>query len=96
MVELGNRIRVAREQSSFTQESLAEALGVSRTAVSRWERGEIEPGIQKFVLLAKCLNVSADQLLGLETTGIASRVGITLEAELLLANFIVEIRKTEK
>ena len=36
----GERIRRGREAKALTQEELAEALGVSRQAVSKWERGE--------------------------------------------------------
>ena len=35
---LGKRIRAARESAGFTQESLSEAIGVSRSAVARWEK----------------------------------------------------------
>lgn len=39
MMWLGNRIRAAREQAGLTQDNVAELIGVSRTAVARWENG---------------------------------------------------------
>jgi len=43
MLVLGKRIRLARERAGLTQEAMAEAIGVSRTAVARWETGDNEP-----------------------------------------------------
>lgn len=65
MISLGNRIREARKQAGLTQEELAERIGVSRTAISRFELGEIEPSLRNLSALAESLNVSADRLLGL-------------------------------
>lgn len=38
-MELGNRIRLLRREHGLTQEQLAEAMGVSGAAVSKWENG---------------------------------------------------------
>ena len=64
MITVGKRIRQARELAGFTQEKLAETIGVSRTAVSRWESGEIDPTIEHLIQLTHVLKVSADFLLG--------------------------------
>jgi len=65
MISLGKRIREARKQAGLTQEELAERIGVSRTAISRFELGEIEPSLRNLAAMAGELNVSADRLLGL-------------------------------
>ena len=39
----GNEIRKLRKRLGLTQQQLADKLGVDRTTVSRWERGEVEP-----------------------------------------------------
>lgn len=65
MISLGNRIRKARENAGVTQEELAERIGVSRSAVARWELGEIEPKLKNLVALAVELEVSTDELLGI-------------------------------
>lgn len=65
MLLLGRRIKQAREQAGLTQEKLAERIGVSRTAISRFELGEIEPSVRNLAALAKELGVTSDYLLGL-------------------------------
>ncbi|MEG0324733.1 MAG: helix-turn-helix transcriptional regulator, partial [Raoultibacter sp.] len=42
-VEIAERLAVRRKEAGFSQESLAERLGVSRQAVSKWERSESSP-----------------------------------------------------
>ena len=93
MISLGNRIRLARERAGYTQEKVAEKVGVSRSAVSRWEQGEIEPKVQNLVAVAALLNVSTDYLLGIEDHLKGSKYGISEEAENALHKFITEVRK---
>ena len=66
MKDLGKRIRQARMTAGFTQEHVAESVGVSRTAVTRWETGEIEPKLDHLAALAQLFGVTSDHLLGLE------------------------------
>lgn len=66
MVSLGDSLKKARKQAGFTQEQLAERVGVSRGAKARYEAGEIEPSLKTLVLLADTLRVSTDDLLGRE------------------------------
>ena len=47
----------------MTQEFVAESLGVSRQAVSKWETGESDPTMSNLVLLAKLYGVSLTELL---------------------------------
>lgn len=93
MVSLGNRIRLARESAGYTQEKVAEKVGVSRSAVSRWEQGEIEPKVQNLAAVAVLLNVSTDYLLGIEDHMKEGRYGLSEEAEAALHKFITEVRK---
>ena len=64
MVLVGKRIRQARELAGLTQEQLAEKIGVSRTAVVRWEAGETDPTLDHLIAMTTILKVSADFLLG--------------------------------
>lgn len=64
-IELGNRLAELRKQHGLSQEELADKLGVSRQAVSKWERGEASPDTDNLIELAKIYNVSLDELLGL-------------------------------
>lgn len=60
---LGGRIAQFRKAKGLSQEALADAVGVSRQAVSKWELGEAQPDAAKIVLLARALDMTTDQLL---------------------------------
>lgn len=59
-------LRELRKERNLSQEGLAELLGVSRQAVSKWEQGEGYPEAETLLLLARELKVSLDRLMGLE------------------------------
>ncbi len=60
---MGAKLAQARKQANLTQEQLAERLGVTRQAVSRWESDTAYPETDKIVRMAQILNVSCDWLL---------------------------------
>ncbi len=60
---IGKRIRMCREDRAWSQEALAEAVGISVTYVGMIERGEKVPRLETFVKIATALGVSADPLL---------------------------------
>lgn len=62
-MEFHEKLQELRKQKGFTQETLAEALHVSRTAVSKWESGRGYPNIDSLKALAKLLGVTIDNLL---------------------------------
>ena len=53
-----------RMDNGYTQEQLAEKIGVSRQAVTKWERGDSVPDLPKLIALADCFGVSLDKLIG--------------------------------
>ncbi len=59
----GNRIRAARAKTGLTQKQLAERLGVTNTAVSKWERGLGMPDISLLLPLCSALGISLTDLL---------------------------------
>ena len=61
---LDKRIAELRKNKNISQEELADILNTSRQAVSKWERGETYPDIEKLKDLATFFNVSIDFLLG--------------------------------
>lgn len=65
-IRLGENIRRLRQESSLTQEQLAEAVGVSPQAVSRWETGISFPDITLLPVLANLFNATTDTLLGVD------------------------------
>lgn len=60
---MGQRITQRRKQLGLSQEALADAVGVSRQAVSKWELDEAQPDAAKIVLLAQALEMTTDELL---------------------------------
>ena len=60
---LGKRIAALRREKGLKQEELAEKLGVSAQAVSKWENDQTCPDISLLPLLAKTLDISVDELL---------------------------------
>lgn len=62
-MKLNEKIYTCRKRAGLSQEALADRLGVSRQAVSKWETGEAEPEIGKLRLLAREFGVSTDWLL---------------------------------
>ncbi len=60
---LSGKILYCRKKAGLSQEALAEKLGVSRQAVSKWETGEAVPELSKLVLLAAAFGVTTDWLL---------------------------------
>ena len=67
-MSFGENLHLIRKKNQLSQEGLAEMLGVSRQAVSKWELGEGYPEVDKLLLLSQKLNVSLDSLLGGENT----------------------------
>lgn len=64
--DLGQTISGCRKERAMTQEQLAQALGITAQAVSKWETGQSYPDIQFLPLLADLFEVSLDELLGRE------------------------------
>ena len=60
---IGKRIAALRREKGLKQDELAEKLGVSAQAVSKWENDQTCPDISLLPLLAKTLGVSVDELL---------------------------------
>lgn len=62
-MEFNEKLQELRKQKGLTQEELANALYVSRTAVSKWESGRGYPNIDSLKAIAKFFSVSIDELL---------------------------------
>ena len=63
----GKRIRALREKKGITQRELADLLGVTDAAVSKWEHGKNFPDITLLERLSEVLECKVSELLGLET-----------------------------
>ena len=60
---LAELLKENRSRCKMTQEFVAEAIGVSRQAVSKWENGSADPSTSNLIALAKLYGVSAEELL---------------------------------
>lgn len=66
-IETANRLYELRKKNGLSQEELADKLGISRQAVSKWERAEASPDTDNLILLAKLYGVTLDELLNSDT-----------------------------
>ena len=67
MNNIGQRIKELRKKNDLTQEALADYLGITYKAVSKWECGMTVPDIALIIPLTRILHVTADELLGGKT-----------------------------
>ena len=63
IMKIHEKILYCRKKEGLSQEALAEKLGVSRQAISKWETGDAVPEISKLLLIANTFGVSTDWLL---------------------------------
>lgn len=64
-----NNLKLLRKQYGYTQEQIAERLGVSRQTIAKWERGECLPDIENVIALADIYEVTIDSLVRNITAG---------------------------
>ena len=67
-IEIANKLLQLRKEKGYSQEALAQELGISRQAISKWERAEASPDTDNLIGLAKLYGISLDQLLLHEPT----------------------------
>ena len=65
-LKTANRLQQLRKENGYSQDALAEKLGLSRQAISKWERGESSPDTDNLIALAELYHMTLDQLLGSE------------------------------
>ena len=57
-----NRVKALRTSAGMTQKALAERVGVTAPCVCRWERGEMNPEIEKLFRLSAIFDVPIEQI----------------------------------
>lgn len=90
---LNENIRKLRTARNMSQVELARKLGVTKQSVSNWENDNIQPSIEMLVKLSKCLSVSTDYLLDLETTEKLDVNGLSDKEIAHIRQLIDDIRK---
>ena len=68
-MKFSERLSDLRKRKGLSQEALAEQLGVSRQAVSKWENGEAFPELSKLDAICRIFAVSPNFLMGYEEVG---------------------------
>lgn len=78
-MNFGERLKTARLNAGYTQEQLANKIGVAKSTLTGYEKGNREPDVFKIKALAAALNVTGDYLLGtgeaLETQKTPAEIG---------------------
>ena len=85
-MNVADRIQNLRKIKGISQEQLAEAIGVSRQAVSKWESEQSTPDLDKIVLMSDFFDVTTDYLLkGIEAANEAEHrtVGDVIDNKIL-------------
>ena len=90
---IADRIKNLREQKGFTQTELAKQLGITRSSVNAWEMGISVPSTQYVVALAGIFKVSADFLLGLNSSASINATGLTEGDIQLVHNLVSHLRE---
>lgn len=62
-IKTADKLQKLRKDNGFSQDALAEQLGISRQSISKWERGESSPDTDNLVALAKIYGVTVDELI---------------------------------
>ena len=73
---IGKNLQKLRKQKSLTQEALAEAVGVARQTIAKWEAGESTPDLEISGRLASALGVTLDDLVNAPEDELDSRPGM--------------------
>lgn len=89
-IEIANRLVELRRKKGLSQEELADLLGVSRQAVSKWERAEASPDTDNLICLARIYGVSLDELLNIQVEKEAKQKEETRDQEEPNANIHIE------
>ena len=89
-MEIAKRIKQARIEKNMTQLQLADVMGVSYQAVSNWERGNSMPDISKLGDLCSALDLTVNELLGMEEKT-AAAVTKAMEKEELTVEELKEV-----
>ena len=80
-MNIGEKIRLLRYRAGFTQEQLAEKLGVSAQSVSKWENSAAMPDITLLPLIAGEFGVSIDELFDLTKEQKLHRIQSRMDVE---------------
>ena len=94
---IGTRIASLRKAKGFTQEYVAEQLGVTRQAVSKWEQDQTSPDTNNLIALSQLLGASVEYLATGNIEGVAGSAQnrksmiVTINSKISIGNFLLII-----
>ena len=93
-MKLSENLKKIRKENNLSQEQLAEQLGVSRQAVSKWESGQSYPEMDKVLNICKLYNYNIDELLNENVTSIKEEKESKSNFNKLIEEILLYITKT--
>ena len=90
-IEIADRLIKLRKNHGYSQEELADKLGLSRQAVSKWERAEASPDTDNLICLAKLYDVSLDELLSTDEESFEMEPHLKYNLETEIESILIEI-----
>lgn len=88
-MNFSQKLKLLRQEKNWTQEKLAEEIGVKRLAVSKYERGQSKPSAETLQKISEVFGVSIDYLLGEEP----KKMSDTVINDKTLLEYVSEIEK---
>lgn len=92
MVDFGNRLKSLRLQNNYTQEKLAQRLGLTKSVISAYETGLRMPSYDTLISISKIFKVTTDYLLGIDNKKELDLSGLTDEEISALINLVKAIK----
>ena len=77
MVDFGHRLKNLRIKNDYTQEKLAQRLGLTKSVISAYETGARMPSYEALITIARIFHVTTDYLLGVENQNTLELSGLT-------------------
>lgn len=93
MVDFGNTLKSLRLQNDYTQASLAQKLGLTKSVINAYETGLRMPSYDILIAIAKIFKVTTDYLLRLENKREVDLSGLTNEEVSALMNLIKAMKR---
>ena len=95
MFDFGANLRALRKNKKLTQQRLADKLGLSEAMISKYESNLAFPQFEKLRELSSILNVSLDELCGMQSQGSVSLHGLSDEQIEIIEQLIYTFRNEE-
>ena len=93
-MKLSENLKRIRKENNLSQEQLAEKLGVSRQAVSKWESGQSYPEMDKVIQICKTFNFNMDELMNENVKEVRENKQATSNVNKTIEDFFDFITKT--